>query len=197
METPEEWPPASRRIADSEHLKAIGLFSLSFNYAEDVLRDIFIDTFPASEKYASRLFNELNNRKRIDMARELVIHGSYEERAKETILAALLQFDICTDNRNIVMHATNDIDSSSEVLRLAKRSRNNPDELNDYEIPLPLIRRVAEESGGVFIFLVEILTYLRSQKNGSPKPLPGIPPRPYRLSPSRPQEAPEAGPPRP
>jgi hypothetical protein len=199
MPDTDEWPLKINRIADDEHLRAIGHFSLMFNYAEETLRDIFRASFHSTQDYSALLFKKLSNRERIDMLREIVRFDEKDPAVSEKLLSALLHFDICTENRNIVLHAINDVVTpTGSAMRLIKRSRNKPNELNHYDVPLPDLRAVADDAGFTFVFMMQVLGWLLKREREEPLgPLPETPPQPHRLTPSRPQEANAGGPPQP
>ena len=120
----DNWPANYNRVADAAHLHAIGQFSLMYNYLEEIFGFVFQCSVPADANYLEFLFHQLNNRERADMLSAIVQFGENDAAALDHQLYAIRCFDICTDNRNIVLHAAPDI--TAETFRLSKRARNNP-----------------------------------------------------------------------
>lgn len=192
--TAPKWPSERDEIADSEHLQAIGQFALTYNFTEEILTDLFRLYFPARDEYSISLYHSLNNRERIEILGEIVANNEGHKTFREYIEKALLYFDICTDNRNLVLHSTTEIDSGlPEKIRLSKRSRNNPNEMNLYDLSLAELRQVADDTANTFVFISDLIQWIDARNESAvnaPLPtLPEIPPQPLRLSPSRPPKA--------
>ena len=110
------------RITDAAHLHALGQFSVLYNTMEDAISWIFNYYFPANKDYAERLFHDLNNRVRIDMLKAIIEQVEKDTRIKDNMIYALWCFDICTENRNTLMHAMMG-GTNETIFQLAKRSR--------------------------------------------------------------------------
>jgi hypothetical protein len=187
-----EWPSQKNSLTDGEHLKAIGQFALLFNFTEDILRDLFQGTFHSKYEYSEYLFDKLGNRDRVDMLRAIILFDEKDSEVSDRLLTVLRYFNICCDNRNIVLHAVTAFDggAASNALHLVKRARNNPAQINYYDLSLEEIRRVADDTAATFLFMTAMWSWLFDREAGCPaSPLPGIPPQPCRLSPSPPAAA--------
>jgi hypothetical protein len=197
--TEPNWPSEEHEITDQEHLQAIGQFALAYNFIEEILAELFRIYFPTREDYAQIIYHTLNNRQRVDMLGEIVAHNEGHTKFREYIQTALNYFNICTDNRNLVLHATADMATGLSRIRLSKRSRNNPREINLYEVSLTELRQVADDASNTFEFIFELLGWI-DQRGKSPvtdplPPLPEIPPEPHRLIPFQHPKANTVGPP--
>jgi len=187
--TTSSWPSEENSITGPEHLQAIGQFAILYNFAEEILGELFRIYFPASPEYSEVLFRKLNNRDRIEMLRAILPGSEGHTGARDTITAALRYFDICTENRNLVLHSITEEATSPDILRLSKRARNNPSEINFYEISLPQLRQVADDAANTFLLLSNITLWIGRRDNtlvDQPvPPLPKISAQPHRLIPSQ------------
>lgn len=183
-----DWPSENNWIANAAHVHAIGQFSLAYNNLEELFGYVFSCTFPADGDYSETLFHTLNNRKRIDMMEALFkFHEREHKELLDRVLYALRCFDICTANRNTVMHAVTEyeVGSTPESLRLRKKARNNPLRDASYEITLETLRKVADDTMVVYDYWAKLFLWLSERRDGKPLlPLPDKPPEPYRLNPS-------------
>ena len=193
---PDDWPSDSNKISDASHVHAIGQFALMYNALEEMFGFVWQCCFPANGDYSESLFHNLNNRQRVDMLAALSRFGEKDKGAQEFILYALRCFDICTDNRNTMLHAIKEHSSTADSLRLSKRAKNNPARTAYYELPLATLRRVADETAATLNLWVDLFLWLEERRVGQNRPLPDRPPQPYRLSPS-PQIATDADAPHP
>lgn len=150
---------------------------------------------PSERRLRKSLFHSLNNRQRVDMLAALVKFGERDAMVREFILYALHCFDICTDNRNIMLHATKEPSPTADTLRLSKRARNNPARTAYYNAPLPMLRQVADDASATLDLWANLFLWLEDRRVGQQRPLPDKPPQPHRLSPS-PQIATDADAPR-
>jgi len=99
-----EWPPEQYRLAPNDYLAALGQLTFVYNMLESMMRNIFIKYLPFAEDYARMLFHKLNNRDRIDLLSAFVKENEKDNDVSEAILYCINCFDICTENRNILMH---------------------------------------------------------------------------------------------
>jgi hypothetical protein len=126
---------------------------------------------------------------------ELVKHNEKDLALAEQVLFAINCYDICTENRNILLHATNaNTNYETMVIELRKRASKNPLRELQFEVPLELLRRVADEMSQTLEF-VSALWYFQFQKTNpyahEQVPLPEKPPNPHKLTPSQPGATPQ------
>jgi len=190
MDKSVKWPSEKYTIADHAHVHAIGQISLIFNLLEDAFCGLFELIFPAGDHYSEHIAAELSNRERVDMLKALVEHSENDPALSALLLDAVRFYDICTDNRNIIMHSMAR-DSSSEVIRLYKKA-NRSKKTNHYELPISELRAVADEMAAIYIFFVRLYSWILRRNDGETMDgaLPSKPAQPRSLIPSRPGEAP-------
>jgi len=187
------WPSAKNRVGDADHIHAIGQISLVFNFLEEGFGDLFRLMFPADASYGEALFHKLSNRDRVDMFSAIVRFHEKEAEVSGRLLDGMRYFDICADNRNIVMHSVSQIDDGpSSILRVAKKAARDSRKMNYYDLSLEDLRRVADETAETFLFLFKIFMWLEDRAGGKYPETHSLPDRPIQprvLSPSRPKEA--------
>jgi hypothetical protein len=195
--SPDDWPNAYNSIADTAHVHAIGQLSLMYNSLEEMFGFVWQSSFPADGDYSEMLFHKLSNRDRVDMLSAFIRFGEKDAVAREHLLYALLCFNICTDNRNIVLHAVTESASAAGIFRLSKKARKDPARTALYDVPLPVLRQVADDAGATFHFWTDLFVWLSGRRAGRMTPLPDKPPQPHRLSPSLPSAGDAGAPPPP
>lgn len=191
------WPPEAHRLASIGHVHALGQITLLHNLLEDTIKEIFSFIVPTDQGYAKRLFHSLNNRERIDFLSAIIRENEKDEKVAEAVLTCLRFYDICTDNRNILMHGIyEDLDAATKTLTVHKTASQDPTRQIRFRLPLQELRLVAEHCGFTFVFAWKLFTFLYDRKlpkGRAPfeqKALPEIPPQPRKLTPYQEQSAP-------
>jgi hypothetical protein len=201
-----EWPgwPTDQRhnVGHPLHIHALGQITLLYNFLENFLFSLFAKYIPIGNDAASNIYYSINNRTRIVLLIELVKQREADATLIEYILFGINCYEICTENRNILLHSTTSkSDPVTLVMELRKRAAKDP--LRDlfFEMPLPLIRQVADEMGETVSFISNLwyFLHLRGQglgdegQSGQPLSLPNKPQKPHKLTPSPPEATPPAG----
>ena len=199
------WPSERDQIASVPYIHAFGQVTLSYNMMEIMMGNLFTTCVPMELDFAERLFHKLNNRERIDLLSALVRTNEKESEAREAILHCIRCYDICTDNRNILMHVTlDDLDATAVLLK--KRASQDPTRDIIFHVPLTDLRLVADQIGQTFQYTYDLFIWLlRREAHGfhlkgvttllgdlatvPPGPLPDRPPKPRKLTPYQPPEA--------
>lgn len=183
------WPSEKYRITDAAHLHALGQFSVLYNTMEDAISWIFNYYFPANKDYAERLFHDLNNRVRIDMLKAIIEQVEKDTRIKDNMIYALWCFDICTENRNTLMHAMMG-GTNETIFQLAKRSRKNPLKFLYYKLPIDELRSIADACAETYMFIFQLTSWVQEEEwEDGPGPFPDKPTLPRRLNSSQPEQA--------
>jgi len=146
--TDEEWPEFHRRIGDAQQVHAFGQISLTYNYLEDVCSTIFDECLPTDPAFSTRLFNELNNRNRIGLLKAFVEANEKESEPKAAIMHFINCYDICTENRNILMHSLLQ-SADADIVAFSKRRSKPPFRENVFRLPLADLRATADEMAAV------------------------------------------------
>ena len=68
-------------------------------------------------------FHRSNNRDRVDLLTAVVNKNEPDDGIRERVLWALQCFDICTANRNVLMHARSELEHRSSTMRLERQER--------------------------------------------------------------------------
>jgi hypothetical protein len=187
----DDWPSPKNKIGDTDHVHAIGQISLVLNFLEDVFGNLFQLIFPADLSYGEGLFHGLNNRDRVDMFSAIVRFHQKEAEVSSRLLDAMRYFNICADNRNIVMHSVSQFDDTpSPIMRLAKKAARDPKKTNYYNLSLEDLRRVADETAATFLFLFKMSIWLDKRADGKSPQIDALPDKPIQpriLNPTQPE----------
>jgi hypothetical protein len=199
-ESKDDWPGWEYRIVGEKHLHAIGQMNIMYNELEHYVGHLFAKIFPTTEQFADNLFQSLNNRRRTDLFTAIVESVEINKELASAILYALRCYDICTDNRNILMHAVSDAyEPNNETVRLSKRASRQSPHFIEFQLVLSDLRHVADDCAAFASYFGSLMVYVMDHdravwaviSGAAPPPLPDRPAPPRRLTPSRPQEDPE------
>jgi hypothetical protein len=219
------WPVRPHIFGNVSQVHAIGQVTLAYNHLESYLGLIFRLCMPTDVSFSERLFYKMNNRDRIDLLAGIIRSSRFHNQAKDRLNYLLQCYNICTENRNILMHATAE-EAYAGVLHISKRSSNDPMTSNRFQIPLAELRMVADQMHTLSAYMMNLQFWL-AIRNGLPTnyknslalppiekipfpklrhllralpeiaTLPEKPPKPRRLIPSRPPKARPTGKPQP
>jgi hypothetical protein len=203
------WPISSRQMGTVEQIHAIGQISLMHNFLQEALELLFRLCMPTERDFSTTLFHNLNNRDRLDLVKAIIDNNETEGDVKEALLSSILHYDICTESRNVLMHANFEI-SDLEIFQFSKRASKQPlKKPNAYRIPTADLRRIADEMDTTFSFILDLHRWLMQSRadsarplgsptilmgNGERPPLPKTPPKPRSLTKFEPPEVPEGEP---
>jgi hypothetical protein len=125
----------------------------------------------------------------------------------------LLCYDICTENRNILMHAVQYSFPKPETqvthIRLRKRASQDPNRQVRFEFPITDLRLIADQMHENSLYGWDLWQWLMARalhrswiEQGragmpAPGPLPDKPPKPRKLTPYQPPAAGKGAPPPP
>jgi hypothetical protein len=205
-----EWPPSEYQLAPNDYLAALGQATFVYNMLESMMSNVFVSCAPIEMETAKALFHKMNNRDRVDLLTDFVKHNERDRQVESIILHCISCYDICTENRNILMHAIyfNPLLKDEQPPILVKKSKNDPKREVHYDVPLADLRMFADDMGRSFKLAIELYGFLARRNflnalpptnsaTGNPKigpnPLPEIPQKPRRLIPSQPQVTRPAG----
>jgi hypothetical protein len=184
-----EWPAEKFQLAPNDYLAAFGQVTLVYNMLENMIGHIFERSAPLDPDFAKSLFHKSNNRDRIDLLAEFVKTNEDDEESRDAILYCISCYDICTENRNVLMHSTYfDIGDS---VRLVKKNKSYKE--IHFDVSLINLRRVADDIASVFVYAVGVFGTVSRRKwakSSSPpikipeQALPAKPPKPHRLVPT-------------
>jgi len=179
------WPEADNRIDSAAHVHAFGMIALSAAMMEEALTLLLAQLLRMDRTIAIPLIHKLSIRERSDLLRQLTMaHKTGDARLTDYLLYAMECFEICNENRNILIHALYEVvDRTTATMRVSKRSKNNP--LNEFklELPLPMLRQTADEIGNTVNMMLDIWFCLTRRPSNT---LIRKPARPHRLTPSQP-----------
>jgi hypothetical protein len=193
-----DWPPLKNQIGSAPYVHAIGQITLAYNGLENLMASIFCITLPVEYKFAEKVFHSMHNRERTDLLSAL-LKNQKDDELRDALQHVVLCYDICTDNRNIVMHSILE-EITPSLPKLRKRASQNPAKLLEFHVPLGMLRRVADQILETFNYGFFVWIGIQNQSAGaslSLAPLPQKPPKPHKLIPYQPPEADKDAPPQP
>ena len=175
-----------------DHIHALGVVAANYNSLEKVFELMFEVCSDLHQAASNKMFASLNNnRNRIDSLKSILETGN--PLGREVGLHFLRGFDICADNRNLLMHGTPyRADEKRDKLVLQKVARNNPQRTNYLNLKVNDIRKVADEIDRFDDFGVDCIAFISAQRTGGvvqfedgtsiAPPLPPLPRLPDRMS---------------
>lgn len=188
-----KWP--RYEIGHKDYIFALGVISANFNKLEGGLRLQFAINVRLSADAVNFLFARLDNSQRIMLIRHCLTELPYNEQEKHAIDHFMKGYAICTENRNILLHAEvyygAAADSKRKRMMFYKDSKKPPHFPNRYIPSLIVLRRIADAMHDFSEYGFELAmmlrdTYWMEEELGLKnlrRPLPDKPPLPKPLVP--------------
>lgn len=198
----DEWPSDDDRAAPIPFLTAFGQIALAYNIVEAMVEQVFMHIAPLDNEYSKTLFHALSNRERIDLLIAFARKNEKNPGVVDAISHFMHCYNICTDNRNILMHVIG-LDVSETAGRWTKRASKNPLREIEFHVSLADMREVASQMADTFNYAVGLNYFLfdREFRNaawrGEPPTLPEKLPKLRTLTPYQPVATRKDAPPRP
>lgn len=191
------WDDAVASVGSLEHLKAMGALALYYNELEQSL-SIFIEHYMPGQRPASEyLFGNLTNNHRTNLIRKF-LEREPDTSFCESLSYGITNFDICAENRNLLLHALPSGQVGDEtVLDVLKSPRGNPHVMNRYHFKLEDIRASVVGVQQTADYLTRLYLFIsRYESDGQVvvTTLPERPLRPRKLSLSQLVEGPRIDP---
>jgi hypothetical protein len=201
----DNWPAPRYDIGQPKHIHALGVAAVMYNQLEFSLFCLLMDYTGMSSETTQWLFANTNNNLRLELLKRSAPEKEYDAATLKHVLHFADCFDICAENRNILMHSMVQRADDDAVLNFAKSSRNNPTKVNRLHLRLGDIRRVADEIASSCTYGMRLHTFFifrhakRSDASKIPQDvltwlstLPDTLPLPNRLSKQN-HQAPQGG----
>jgi hypothetical protein len=173
-----EWPTLNNTIASPAQLQALGQITLVYNYLEESVGNLFSDVMPTDAAFSDKLYHKLNNRDRVDLMTAVVRQSGQDDDVKEELLYLLSCYAICTENRNILLHALLD-SADADILKLAKKAARDPTREIEFHLPLADLRLVADQMADLFVHAVRLQRALNERKSAPKIHNSGLIPAPF------------------
>lgn len=171
-----------------DHAHAVGVLALYYTRLEMSIFAFFQLYAPGSPEAQSYLFSSLTNAQRRGFIRAIAAANEPEEVA-EAISYAMLCFDICSENRNLLMHSAPAWSQVGELV-MGKIRPTEPHMMTMYNFSLADLRAAANSVDEVELYCLDLNRYLRNAQKFNalsdlPPELPRRPQQPRKLSLSR------------
>jgi hypothetical protein len=167
----DKWPDAFNTIASAAQLQALGQITLMYNYLEEGIGNLFKKTMPTDETFSEKLYHKLNNRDRTDLLTAIINKSDRDADIKEAILYLLDCYNICTGNRNILLHAILE-GADADILSFSKKASRDPGRENQFRIPLADLRLVADQMSQAVLYAMRIYTTISAREAPRPPATP-------------------------
>ena len=181
---PEEWPEGITLPGSNEHLIALGAFALWYNEFEMILYT-FLRSHFTGENVAARMFASMHNRGRVDLIK-LLAAGDADAEMRDAIEHSMKCFEICAENRNLVLHALPTRRLEEHVdgkLTVMKATASDPYRMYYYDFGLKELRAAAADVARSAQYAIDTVARLRFRNLGRKlPPWPEKPPLPRKLS---------------
>lgn len=151
------WTTATK-IEPPAHVHAFGMIAMNTAMMEEVLTLLLAYFLRLSHEISIPLIHKISVRDRSDLIRHIA-----SERENELcdlwphIDFALKCFNTCIENRNILIHSVYvNVDKVTQTMTVSKRSKNNPAKEFKLDLPLPKLRKTAEEIANTVNYLLDL-----------------------------------------
>jgi hypothetical protein len=171
----------------AELLEAVGALSLAYTELESCLYLFFGDFLRVPVAAQNLLFDMLHNRARADLVSALVSPYLPDPDELAAFKFGLKCFDICTENRNLIMHANLWDRDDGGAFVFAKATSGSQGYDVPFLIPVEGIRSAVASVVHTDTYLTSLWLELserrkRRRPKRAPAPLPNRPPQPRKLS---------------
>jgi hypothetical protein len=173
----------------ADHLHALGVIALNYNRLEETFYALFCEYFGTTPSTAI-LFSQFKNNFRLEAFKVVVCEYEKDPAVVEALGYFASCYNVCADNRNILMHSAFDaVQPGDTTLKLLKSARNDPRKHTNLPFDIPTLRRTADEIWSVDHYGVDLLFYsltrsglMKSDDSHALTTLPEKPARPSNLS---------------
>jgi hypothetical protein len=157
------WPPYLPGPRDD--IMAVGVISLTYNQLENMFRALFSVVTDMNEYQVAAIFDRLAQNSRLDAFKQILGKTTLPEILNDRLLHFCNGYDICTSNRNSIMHSHSggvytSITRNTRGILLSKYSRSG----NKIVRPASLedLRRVVDECHEFSLYGMIVTTNVRT-----------------------------------
>jgi len=177
-----------------EVITIIGKATLLWNRAEYHFERIIWSYTDAADRIGELITSSMGNVSKGKLLLRLVEKIETDEKIVDRLQHLVRCYDICRENRNIMIHGIiHDDPASSETMLLKGKTFGG---FSVYEDAVSQLREAAEQIASIYDFCLAMDNYVwrpyqlnRFGEALPPLPLPEKPPLPRKLDPSQPEEA--------
>ncbi len=148
----DNWPLPRYDIGQSKHIHALGVVATLYNQMEFSLFCLLMDYTKLSSETTQWLIANISNNLRLELLRRCVGENESDPTTKDHVHHYAACFDICTENRNFLMHSMSSKPNDNASLSFMKASRNDPKKVNHINLCLEDIRCVADDIANTMTF---------------------------------------------
>jgi hypothetical protein len=174
-------------------MHALGVVATNYNHLEFMFLLLFREYMPGGSAPIVT-FSHLSNFNRREVFQALLDDQERDPVTRDRLDHFVSGFDICTENRNFLMHSlTQNAGRGDDVrklhLELAKRAKSQPTRHNVVRLSVSDIRRIANEMDTLDEYGFSLVLWLMARKTGGtlklygdhgPERIPALPDKPDR-----------------
>ncbi len=185
------WSVATK-IESPAHVHAFGMIAMNAAMMEEALTLLLAYFLRLPHDISISLIHKISVNNRSDLIREIASERAAElGDLLEHVNFALDCFNRCLENRNILLHSVYvTVDNATQTMTVSKRANKNPAKEFKLNLPLPKLRKTAEEIANSVNYLLD-LWFVLTHGPGS-NTLLRKPVLPNTLNPPQPAKAPKA-----
>jgi hypothetical protein len=176
------WNVATK-IESPAHIHAFGMIAMNAAMMEEVVTLLLAHFLRLPQDTSISLIHKISVRDRSDLIRDIASESAAE-------LGDLDCFNTCLENTNILLHSVYvTVDNATQTMTVSKRPKKNPAKEFKLNLPLPELRKTAEEIANSVNYLLDLWFVLAHGPGANI--LLRKPPLPSSLSPPQPPNAPK------
>lgn len=158
MTSSDNWPQPRYDIGQPKHIHALGVVAAMYNHLEFALFCLLLDYTGLGSQRTQWLFANTSNNLRLDLLKRSVSEGEGSPEVRDRMHHFADCYDLCAQNRNILMHSKIAKVDDAAVLKFSKASRNDPNKLNTLNLRLEDIRRTADDIATIYSYGINLHT---------------------------------------
>ncbi len=154
----DEWAEAGAR----DYLEALGVLSLRYDRLQlALIRLIESYLIGIPDSILNQILFPMNNSQRLNLLKQIAVEMEQCEEVRELIAYFQKGFSICTENRNIVLHAGGHLGDTH--FHFIKNRRGPPFDNGVYSVSLKGLRAICDSISEMTDFAWDINLYIRSE----------------------------------
>lgn len=154
----DNWPGSLDLPGPSALLEAVGAFALLYNRLEVGLYSFLSFYLADKPETAMQIWISLHNRERVDLIKTMAAEYDDED-AVEVVGHAMLHFDLCCENRNLLLHAI-PFQQDEQSVVLIKTTSKLPKQMSAYLFTLEETRAAVLDAAASVQFQIAALGWL-------------------------------------
>lgn len=158
------WPAPAWYPGPHDHIYAIGVMTLGWNGTEQMMRRILAHYMSLPDSRIAEIYESIGNMTATDILTAYVEAVESEPPVRSGMVSAIRSFNICRENRNVLVHAESRMQINEDIFQVAKKANRKSHE-NYYNLDLATLRHICEDINNLENWLVAALNYLEDRQH--------------------------------